>query len=92
MPSRKTGEIIKGLLKKGFIRKDSDHVYLHYYTLKKEKTRIFTKVSHGSKEYGNKMLCLMARQLKLSLPEFIDLIDCPMGQKEYEKKLKEKGR
>ncbi len=86
MASRKTREIITGLIKKGFQRRDGNHVYLHYYDVTGKKTKICTKVSHGSKEYGNKILSLMAYQIGLSLEDFLNLIDCPMTQEEYEKK------
>ena len=89
---KKTGEIIRGLEKKGFIRHNRDHIYLHYYSTDGYKTSIFTKVSHGRKDYGRKLLSLMAKQLKLDNEQFLKLIECPISQREYENILISNGR
>lgn len=56
-----------------------------------KKTAIFTKTSHGIKEYGGKLLKNMAWQLRLSPAERYRLVDCPMSEEEYIVLLREKG-
>ena len=87
---KKTREIIGGLEKKGFDRKEGDHIYLHYYNKQGKKTRVFTKVSHSKEEYGKTLLALIARQLRLNKQQLYDLIECPISRNEYEQILKGK--
>ena len=88
---RKSRQIINGLSAKGFHKEDRDHIYLHYYTITNKKTTIITKVSRGKKEYDSNLLSQMSKQLKISLNELIDLIDCPLDQNGYEKILKHRN-
>jgi len=83
-------EVIAGLLKKGFVRRENDHTFLHYFANGK-KTPIFTKISHGEKEVGDPLLNIMARQLRISRRELLDLIDCPLSEENYAKGLRTAG-
>ena len=89
---RSKEKIRESLLKKGFrekhAKKGADHVYLHLFA-GENPTAIYTKLSHGAKiaEYGDSLLGLMSRQLKLSKPQLLDLIDCPMDREQYLKTL-----
>ncbi len=83
-----------GLLKKGFLQDQGNHHYFIYFTFDGKKTPIKTKTSHGSKKYktlGPELLSQMARQCHLTKPDFKDLIECPMDQKSYEKRLHEQN-
>jgi hypothetical protein len=76
----------KSLKSKGFRQdKSKKHIYYHFQFKGKE-TGIYTYVSHGSgyKEIGPDNLKSMGRQLKLeSLQQTIDLLECPMSERDY---------
>lgn len=83
MTTRKSKEILNGLKSKGFQQSNTDHKKLILF-VNGQKTSIRTKVSHGKKEYGDQLLALVKRQLKLdSSHQLLELIDCPMSTKEY---------
>ena len=88
MPKRKD-EIEKGLLRKGFVRKEGDHHFFNYHNLQGQKTAIFTKTSHTPKmrEIPDNLLSLMAKQCSLSKEDFLRLVDCPLSREQYETKL-----
>jgi predicted RNA binding protein YcfA (HicA-like mRNA interferase family) len=79
----KTKKIITSLEKKGFVASESDHVMLFLYVNNK-KTNVHTKISHGSKEYGDKLLNMVKKELKLeNRNQLDDLINCPMSYDKY---------
>ena len=83
---RSAKDIDQALRKKGF-RRDMDGKHIHYffYGLNGEKTGIYTLMSHGmgSTSIGNPLLGLMARQLRLTKSQFLDLIDCTLDEEGY---------
>ncbi len=87
----KTDKILKALEKKGF-KKDSkrDHIILRFY-MDNKKTAIFTKISHGKSEYGDPLLNYMKKELHISKPELINLINCVLSEEMYIEYLKQKG-
>ncbi len=89
--TRDRKEIEAALLKKGFRQRDSDHHFFVYYTLGGLKSIVLTKTSHSHKEISDDLLAQMARQCKLTKPLFSKLIECPLGQPEYESLLKQQG-
>ena len=90
MATRKAREIKEGLIKKGFITVQGDHTFL-FLSIEGRKSSIRTKISHSIKEYGDNLLSLVARQLKISTRQLDDLLDCPLSYDDYlailEKKL-----
>jgi hypothetical protein len=89
MGARKSREIKEGRTKKGFLPEERDHTYLFLY-VEGRKSSIRTKVSHGVKEYGDRLLSLVARQLHLTTGQLDDLLDCPMSYMDYLSMLEEK--
>ena len=80
---RPTKEVKRILEKKGFTLENGDH---NYYVIYKngKKTRINTKVSHGShKDIDNGLLSKMQKQMHLSKKQFNDYFDCHMSGDEY---------
>ena len=78
---RQGRDIDAALCKKGFRREtDGDHVC---YLLTNSHVR--TKVSHGTMgdTIGVNLISRMARQLHLSKAQFLDLIDCTLGEDGY---------
>lgn len=92
LTSIKTRNIASALTSKGFrVRKGRrDHIY---YVLWRDgiKTHIWTKISHGKKEYSNNLIGQLRKQLRLDKREFFDLIDCPLSKEGYISLLLEKG-
>ena len=82
MATRKAREIKEGLTKKGFIAVQRDHTYL-FFSVEGRKSGIHTKISHGNKEYGDNILSLVARQLRITTKQLDDLLDCPMSYEDY---------
>jgi predicted RNA binding protein YcfA (HicA-like mRNA interferase family) len=83
-------EVSAGLQKKGFAAREGDHTFYHLIVNGK-KTVINTKISHGEKEIGDKLLGMMARQLRLSRRDFLNLVDCPLSLDEYLLVLRQAG-
>jgi hypothetical protein len=85
---RKKKQVETGLEGKGFRKVHGDHFYYFYWTLAGKKTHIRTKTSHGKgKELDGNLLAAMARQTYLTSHQFLELVDCPMSQTEYERVL-----
>jgi predicted RNA binding protein YcfA (HicA-like mRNA interferase family) len=91
MPPLERDEVEAGLKKKGFAEEDGDH---RFYKLKvgERYTGIFTKTSRGKKykTLGDDLVSAMAKQIKLTRKEFIDLVSCPMSHEQYLALLKER--
>ena len=91
MTARHSKQIVRTLKKNGFVVSEKHHHYYRYITLAGETVDIKTYVSHGVKDYGNQLLSDMAKQLKLTKQELLELIDGEMSREEYEGILKVKG-
>jgi predicted RNA binding protein YcfA (HicA-like mRNA interferase family) len=75
----------------GFVEELSHHRQFRYFTVDGTPTKAKTFISHGSKDYGDKLLSSMARQLYLTKKELLRLIDGEMTREEYEAILRIKG-
>lgn len=80
-------DIDAALQRKGFVHEDGDHHYYVYHNLSGKKTIKKTKMSRGTKHktIGDNLLGQMARQLGLTKASFLELVDCTLDQKGYEK-------
>lgn len=85
----KTRDIERALLSKGFQRVDSDHKYYFLYVNGK-KTSVRTKISHGTDEYGDRLLGLMKDQLHLGKRELEEFVECSLSGEKYKELLIEK--
>ena len=90
MTSIKTNKVLNGLITKGFYLSRGNHKHL-VFQVDGKKTKIRTKVSHGSKEIDSHLINLMSLQLKLEKKQFIDLINCPLSSKGYLRELQKQG-
>lgn len=83
---RKQRDIATGLKSKGFNEDSSGH-HIYYILLDADgrKSTIKTKMSHqsGGAEISDNLIGKMARQVKLSTREFLNLVDCPLSREEY---------
>ena len=83
-------DVAAGLERKGFQRRGGDHSFFHLYVDGK-KTVVSTKISHGEREIHDRLLGIMARQVKLARKQFNDLIDCPFTLDQYVQHLRRQG-
>lgn len=85
-------KIISSLQSKGFVKNNNDHKYYIYYSTNGKKTIVKTMVSHGSsyKTIGTELIKKMARQCMLTKDEFVNLVECPLSRKKYERILESK--
>ncbi|MEO1785184.1 hypothetical protein V4762_08960 [Thermodesulfobium sp. 4217-1] len=83
----KTEKLKKALLAKGFFSREGDHTYFYL----KHNSKIYTKISHGAKEYGDALLSKIKNQLKFnSLDELKSFSECTLKEKDYIEILKDK--
>ena len=94
MATYKRHKIANALRRKGFNREERHHVFFQYYTESGERTRIWTKMSHGRSgaDIDKGLLKRMADQCNLTTDQFIDLIECPMSRSKYEQHLRDSGK
>lgn len=90
MSTRKVREIRQSLLAKGFHQQQSHHE-MYWFEVDGKRTSVRTRLSHGAKEYDDRLLALMSRQLHLTRKEFERLVDCPMTGEEYRGLLIQRG-
>ena len=92
--SRDRKKIISALKKKGFVKGDKDHHDYYYFHHEGKISGVYTYFSTGSKYkvYGAPLLSQIKKQLKLNdNKELLNLIDCPMSEKDYINILKGKS-
>ncbi|MDR2561948.1 MAG: hypothetical protein LBC63_09295 [Holophagales bacterium] len=85
-----TQKIRQSLTKKGFIEDKSHHCNFILHN-NGEKFNVRTRISHGTKECGDKILGLMAQQLHLKRKDFDNFIDCQLDKDTYMQMLMDKG-
>lgn len=82
--SYSSSQIERGLLRKGFVRRNNDHRWL-LFAPRGRQTHIKTRVSHGKgKPVGIRLMKKMADQCALNLSDFVNLIDCAISAADYE--------
>lgn len=86
--SFRSREIENVLESKGFQPSNSHHIYFYYY-IDGKKTVFYTYISHGSKEIGDNLISIMAKQLQLSKKDTLDLFNCPLSKEQLLIKYKE---
>jgi len=87
-------KVESSLRSKGFQPDERHHHYFLFWTADGKRTTVKTRTSHGTghtKSVGDPLLGQMAKQCGLEKLQFLDLIDCPLGQPQYEALLREKG-
>lgn len=91
MAAIKRRAIESALLRKGFRRDNTHHQYLWLY-VGQRKTSVKTYLSHGTKEYGESLIAPLKRQLGVSKPQLLALVDCPLTYDAYVAHLEKSGR
>lgn len=88
---RKHRNVRSGLLTKGFeIEENRKHIHFIYVDLQGRTTTARTMLSHaaGGEDVSDQLLGQMARQVKLTRSEFLDLIDCPMTRESLDARVR----
>jgi hypothetical protein len=78
------------LKNKGFQRVDRDHQF-YYLHVNGKKTHIRTMISHGEREISDPNCGSMAREMKITGPEFREFMSCTLQHEQYVEKLIERG-
>jgi tRNA A37 threonylcarbamoyladenosine dehydratase len=87
--------ITSALEAKGFaLEPKRDHGYYFYIGEGTKTEPIYTKVSTGSKyrTIGDDLVAKIARQLKLTKPQFANFVNCPLTREAYRTHLIETGK
>lgn len=80
---RRTSDVERALIEKGMARDESHH---HMFRKSVEGVvHLVTRTSHNSREIGDDLGKRMANQCALRLKEFWDLVDCPLGEEEWDR-------
>lgn len=83
----KTRDIERSLLKKGFIKHNSDHKRFIFINDNIDEG-ISTKMSHSHSEIGDDLISKMSKQLFMSKDFFKEFVDCKKSESDYIEKLK----
>lgn len=94
MPAYKTRKIVSSLTKKGFSPKKGKSKHIKYTLyVDGKKTSVFTWISHGLDEYGDKLLNAMRKELRFETTQELDeLIECPMSEDAFVALLQKRGK
>ena len=90
MSSYPTRGIRIALARKGF-RQDNTHHYLFWLYVDGQKTPVRTRLSHGLREYGDSLLSMVAREMRLRRGELDAFIECPLSYEAYVEILIQRG-
>lgn len=86
----KTKDVADSLLRKGFSQSGGDHKFF-YLVVNGKISSIHTKISHGEKTIHDGLRSAMARQLKLTNSEFLELVRCTLAHEPYVNLLVQRG-
>lgn len=79
------------LVRKGFQKREGDHSFFIYWSVAGKKSLAFTKTSHSHRDISDTLLSQMAKQCKVTKPNFLALVDCPLSREQYEQLLIQHG-
>ncbi len=80
---QKARDVKAALKQKGFKETTQRHHLYYFFHHGDKKTAIFTKISHSETEISDNLCSCMAKQVKLSNPQFRQLVECPLTQDGY---------
>lgn len=81
MPQK--ARVVKKILQeKGFKEERRDHWY-YIFIYNEKLSHISTKISHGEVDISDPDCSRMAKQIKLSNPQFRNFVDCRLTKEDY---------
>ena len=90
--TRKVKEIDFALTRKGFHDEKAQHHVMYWLYVNGRKTSVRTRISHGEVEIGTGLLGRMARELRVSKAEFLQLVSCKITGEVYRNKMVSEGQ
>ncbi len=84
---QKCANVEYALVRKGFHRENAKHHTMFWFTVNGKKTSIRTRMSKGAAEIDNHLIACMAREMRLSKPEFLNFVACTMSGDDYLQKM-----
>lgn len=75
--------IKQALQSKGFVQFDNKDHWYYYFHYQGKKSNIYTKISHGETEIQSGLCSAMAKQMRLTGPQFADFVDCNLTAEHY---------
>ncbi len=85
MTSRNHSKVLSSLKQKGFVEeRASRHIQLSYKSKSNEIEPKHTLLSHNKQDLNDFLINQMAKQCGLNKQQFLDLVDCPLSQEQYE--------
>jgi hypothetical protein len=79
---QKARDVKQVLQAKGFQEEKRDHWY-YVFIYNNKLSHIKTKISHGEVDISDPNCSNMAKQIKLSNPQFRDFVDCRLTKDKY---------
>lgn len=79
---RPARDVDSSLTLKGFRKVERDH-HFYFLCVNGKTTSIRTKISHGEREISDTNCGLMARQMKITTPQFKQFVDCHLVHEAY---------
>ena len=79
---QKARDVKHSLTRKGFEEEARDHWY-YVYIYNNRRSHINTKISYSETDISDSNCSNMARQMKLSNPQFRKFVDCALTKEEY---------
>ena len=91
MTSLRVREIHASLVRKGFRCEVGTNHQKYHFVCEGKDTGVVTLLSRSFDEYSDSLLTRLAKQVRLSRSEFMDLVSCALGPDAYLQLLKERG-
>jgi predicted RNA binding protein YcfA (HicA-like mRNA interferase family) len=93
MASLKSKDFAHALEKKGFKKsahtkqrgrrgRGNHHIY-YYFFYKGKQTKVKTRISHGNKEYDDKVISDIKKEMYLDKNELFDFVRCKLTESKY---------
>ena len=84
---RERVDVGNALVRKGFEKDDRHHHMFYYRTVIGKKTAVRTRTSHSGKTLDSVLLGQMAKQCKLTMADFLQLVDCSLSREAFEERI-----
>lgn len=64
---------------------------MYWLFIEGKKRHVYTRISHSGKDYGDRLLRAVSKQLHLTRSELTKFTNCPLSREDYANLLYEKG-
>ena len=56
---------------------------MYWLVVEGKKRHVYTRISHSGKEYGDRLLQALSKQLHLTRSELTEFANCPLSREDY---------